>query len=99
VLEDRPVKGRGAVSNRSGRYERHQRIEVDDGWSRPQDPERDRPYPEDEADWAQRPRTTVTADASRSVIARNQSPDVPFEQSINPYRGCGCSPSRMPPRC
>ena len=36
--------------------------------------------------------TTVTKDASRAVIARNQSPDIPFEQSINPYRGCehGC---------
>ena len=39
-----------------------------------------------------RPRTEVRADRSRSVIARNQSPDIPFEQSINPYRGCehGC---------
>lgn len=79
-------KGRGAVSNRAGRYEPHARERIDDGWAPPagavlaaedQEPKL---------------RTTVAIDASRTVIARNQSPDVPFDRSINPYRGCehGC---------
>jgi len=71
-------KGRGAVSNDAGRYEPHGRIAIDDGWaSGAEDPQ---------------PRTTVGRDSSRSVIARNTSPDVPFDRSINPYRGCehGC---------
>ena len=81
TLPDRPRKGRGAVSNASGRFEPHARITVDDGWAA--DDEEDRPAPL---------RTTVTTDASRTVIARNASPDVPFDRSINPYRGCehGC---------
>ncbi len=81
-----PRKGRGAVSNRSGRYEAHARERVDDGWS---PPARSPVEPEDEEP---RLRTTVAIDASRTVIARNQSPDVPFDRSINPYRGCehGC---------
>ncbi len=82
ALPDRPRKGRGAVSNRSGRYESEDRITVDDGWSVTAAGE-----PE-----ATRLATRVTPDASRSVIARNESPDVPFDRSINPYRGCehGC---------
>jgi len=80
-LPEQPRKGRGAVSNETGRYEALQRVTFDDGWldSRP---EEDLPPL----------RTTVTADKSREVIARNQSPDVPFDRSINPYRGCehGC---------
>ena len=82
ALPDRPRKGRGAVSNRSGRYEAQARIAVDDGWS----------FAEAEEPEVPRLATRVTADKSRSVIARNDSPDVPFERSINPYRGCehGC---------
>ncbi len=82
TLPKQALKGRGAVSNRSGRYETEQRVAVDDGWATPEDGE-----PE-----ALRPSTTVTVDSSRTVIARNQSPDVPFDRSINPYRGCehGC---------
>ncbi len=76
-----PRKGRGAVSNRSGRYEAHRREAVDDGWA-------------SIAGAAPEPaqRTRVEPDATRGVIARNQSPDVPFDRSINPYRGCehGC---------
>jgi DNA repair photolyase len=73
------IKGRGAVSNRDGRYEALRREPFDDGWGSA-DPE---PPPR---------RTTVTTDAARSVITRNDSPDVPFSQSVNPYRGCehGC---------
>ncbi len=62
-----------------GRFESLQREALDDGWGI--------------LDEVPPPlRTTVTRDASRSVIAHNQSPDVPFDQSINPYRGCehGC---------
>ena len=79
-LPDAARKGRGAVSNRSGRYEAGQRLRTDDGWDAPA--EDDLPAL----------RTTVAIDASRTVIARNDSPDLAFDQSINPYRGCehGC---------
>jgi DNA repair photolyase len=77
-VPDRPRKGRGAVTNRTGRFERLAGEKVDDGWA----PDEDLPPL----------RTTVSVDASRTVIARNQSPDIPFDRSINPYRGCehGC---------
>jgi DNA repair photolyase len=83
-LPDQAVKGRGAVSNRPGRFEPGQRPREDDGWAMPGD--------HGEEDDAPPLRTTVAIDASRSIISRNQSPDIPFEQSINPYRGCehGC---------
>jgi DNA repair photolyase len=74
-------KGRGAVSNPAGRFERDLRVACDDGW--PGDPEdAERPGP----------RTVVMPDASRSIIARNASPDIGFDASINPYLGCehGC---------
>ncbi len=73
-------KGRGATSNRDGRYERYRTAAVDDGWGGLDAP-------------AEKLRTTVTEDASRSIIARNSSPDIDFDRSINPYRGCehGCS--------
>ncbi|WP_119462108.1 PA0069 family radical SAM protein [Rhodospirillaceae bacterium SYSU D60014] len=80
-LPDQPLKGRGAVSNRSGRFEAAAREASDDGWRI------------DESDDDLPPlRTTVMPDASRTVIARNRSPDIPFDRSINPYRGCehGC---------
>lgn len=72
-------RGRGGVSNRSGRFEVARREAFDDGW--------------DTVERADPLRTEVLADASRSVITRNQSPDVPFDRSINPYRGCehGCA--------
>ena len=80
TLPPQAVKGRGAVSNRPGRYELGERPLEDDGWSNPT---------ADDAEAELPPlRTTVLPDTSRSVIARNQSPDVPFDQSINPYRGC-----------
>jgi DNA repair photolyase len=83
TADPRRLKGRGALSNASGRYEPHTRSLVDDGWD---DGWRD-------GDLAPPPlRTEVLYDASRSIIARNKSPDISFEQSINPYRGCehGC---------
>jgi DNA repair photolyase len=76
----RTKKGRGARSNASGRFEPTARIAVDDGWQNG-DSEELPPL-----------RTTVTVDSTRTIIARNDSPDVPFDRSINPYRGCehGC---------
>lgn len=75
----RTLKGRGALTNTSGRYEHWSRADIDDGWGW---------YDEDVPPL----RTTLTRDASRTVISYNESPDVPFDRSINPYRGCehGC---------
>jgi DNA repair photolyase len=88
-LPDQPRKGRGAVSNRAGRYEAHGRVAVDDGWGRDghDDDGSDGDGPEPPS-----PPTVLTADATRTIIARNDSPDIPFDRSINPYRGCehGC---------
>ena len=83
-LPDRPRKGRGAVSNRAGRYEAFETDAIDDGWSLPGG--------DLEAAFAPSVQTLVGRDASRKIIARNQSPDVPFDRSINPYKGCehGC---------
>jgi len=80
-LPSRPRKGRGAVGNPAPRYDRESRVAVDDGWRQPED-EGDPPPLQ----------TIVAIDTSKSIIARNDSPDIPFEQSINPYRGCehGC---------
>jgi DNA repair photolyase len=85
-LPDRARKGRGAVSNRAGRYERFSHHAVDDGWR-----DADGHVREDE-DGPSKLVTSVQKDTSRTVIARNDSPDVGFDRSINPYRGCehGC---------
>ncbi|MBW4050852.1 MAG: PA0069 family radical SAM protein [Proteobacteria bacterium] len=72
-----PLKGRGALSNPTGRFESRRREAVDDGW-----------YQEEVPDFIP---TSIEPDRARSVIARNDSPDIPFEQSINPYRGCSHS--------
>src|SRR5215469_5667484 len=71
-------RGRGTASNVSGRYEPVARVAFDDGW---QGLEQLPPF-----------KTTVTVDATRKIIARNDSPDISFDRSINPYRGCehGC---------
>lgn len=73
------IKGRGAASNREGRFEAIAKTIEDDGWYR------------DEA-LPPRPATQVTIEAARTIISHNDSPDVPFTASINPYRGCehGC---------
>ncbi len=75
------LRGRGAPANPVGRFEAWRREAVDDGWGGLEQLAGDPP-----------PRTEVYTDRARSVISRNDSPDVPFEQSINPYRGCehGC---------
>jgi DNA repair photolyase len=71
-------RGRGAQSNATGRFEPHTTIAFDDGW---QSIEELPPF-----------RTEVAIDTARKVITRNSSPDIPFDRSINPYRGCehGC---------
>lgn len=76
-----PTKGRGAVSNLTGRFEANQRESFDDGWHLAGDEDDLPPV-----------KTILTADASRTILARNDSPDIPFDRSINPYRGCehGC---------
>jgi DNA repair photolyase len=83
TLPDRARKGRGAVSNPTGRYEGAVRVATDDGWAHGTGPDADDLPPL---------RTHVARDASRTIISRNESPDIPFTQSINPYRGCehGC---------
>lgn len=79
ILPDCRIKGRGAVSNRVGRYETEAQVAVDDGWG---------------ASEVEPPklRTTLGIDTARSVITYNDSPDIGFDRSINPYRGCehGC---------
>jgi DNA repair photolyase len=78
---ERPLafRGRSAQSNASGRFEPIQTEAFDDGWG----VEDDRPRPLI---------TTLTPEAARAIITRNDSPDVRFDRSINPYRGCehGC---------
>ncbi len=73
------AKGRGARSNATGRYEPQQHEAFDDGWTH------------DDAPVAAL-RTTLTPEHARTIIARNDSPDVGFDRSINPYKGCehGC---------
>jgi DNA repair photolyase len=74
-----PRKGRGAASNGSGRFEAERRVAFDDGWGMADE----EPLPLT---------TTLTVDSTRTIIARNDSPDIGFDRSINPYRGCehGC---------
>jgi DNA repair photolyase len=73
------ARGRASRSNDSSRYDAFTRAEFGDGWT----PEDDEP--------AQR-QTTLTAETARVIISRNDSPDIGFDRSINPYRGCehGC---------
>ena len=71
-------RGRGSLSNASGRYERESREAVDDGWGTL---EALAPF-----------KTLVTMERAKTIITRNDSPDLSFDRSINPYRGCehGC---------
>ena len=82
MLPPRPLeakKGRGAVSNLQGRYEVNGRESFDDGWVR--DEEESAPF-----------KTQVTDEYAKTILSRNTSPDIPFNVSLNPYRGCehGC---------
>lgn len=91
-----PIKGRGSLSNRGSRFHALQRQACPDDWAwspsngwfggtqlpdfPPQPPE------------PSRPATTVSTERARSIVSRNNSPDIPFDRSINAYRGCehGC---------
>ncbi|MES3001993.1 MAG: PA0069 family radical SAM protein [Pseudomonadota bacterium] len=77
------IKGRGAASRIAHRFEKAERADFDDGWSTLEDGLGESGAP---------PRTEVIWEEARSVISSNESPDVYFERSINPYRGCehGC---------
>ncbi|MEL7448762.1 MAG: PA0069 family radical SAM protein [Pseudomonadota bacterium] len=76
---DKVIKGRGAASNSEGRFETRRVCATDDGW-----------YRDDED--AVAVETVLSADPSKSILVTNGSPDIPFEVSINPYKGCehGC---------
>ena len=79
VLLPRPLaatKGRGAVSNLQGRYELNGRERFDDGWAGVDD------------DASAPLKTVVTDEIAKSILSRNTSPDIPFNVSLNPYRGC-----------
>jgi DNA repair photolyase len=72
------IKGRGAISNTSGRFETERRSLESDGWAVPET--------------MRRLRTEVTEERARTIVTHNDSPDISFDRSINPYRGCehGC---------
>jgi DNA repair photolyase len=74
------ARGRSSQSNASGRFERYQTENFDDGWSALDDEE------------SERVDTTLTAENAKTILSRNDSPDVGFDRSVNPYRGCehGC---------
>ena len=78
TADPRRLQGRGAISNASSRYDREKRVLFDDGWG---DEEELPPF-----------KTEIIRDTTRTIIARNTSPDISFDRSINPYRGCehGC---------
>ena len=75
---DERLKARGTDTRPDGRFERHQRACESDGWDIPEE--------------VRLLRTEVTVERPRSIITRNTSPDISFDRSINPYRGCehGC---------
>jgi DNA repair photolyase len=77
-----PHKGRGAVSNLQGRHEVHGRERFDDGWT----------VPGLKEEGPAAPKTIVTDEFAKTILTRNASPDIPFNVSLNPYRGCehGC---------
>ena len=79
AIDHKRRRGRGVHSNASGRFEREQRFDSDDGWSSLAMLE---PF-----------KTEVFEEPARSIISHNSSPDLSFSQTINPYRGCehGCS--------
>ena len=72
-----PLKGRGASANVANRYHAEIRETVEDGWTR---------------DETSAPQTSLAVDHARSALSWNDSPDIPFDRSVNPYRGCehGC---------
>ncbi len=87
-----PIKGRGATNNMQGRYEVDQRASFDDGWT---DSVREIETVDEGDEGAATPRklrTIVTEERAKSILNRHNSPDLPFNVTLNPYRGCehGC---------
>ncbi|MBL8518485.1 MAG: PA0069 family radical SAM protein [Betaproteobacteria bacterium] len=78
-----PLKGRGAVGNPQHRFDALTREAFDDGWS----------LDTDAGEATAALRTQITEELAKSILTRNQSPDLPFGLSLNPYRGCehGCT--------
>jgi len=95
-----PTKGRGAVTNLQGRFERDQREAFDDGWLTSEAEPLQAGEGCRHVDGPAQPAgassskliTQVTIEQARSILTRNASPDIPFDVSLNPYRGCehGC---------
>ena len=81
VAPPAPRKGRGAVTNIQGRYERDEREAFEDGWA-----------PDSEDGGTSPLKTQVFEERAKSILTHNASPDIPFRVSLNPYRGCehGC---------
>ncbi|HVW49420.1 MAG TPA: PA0069 family radical SAM protein [Trinickia sp.] len=81
VAPPQPLKGRGAITNLQGRFERDQREAVDDGWA-----------PDTGEGALPALKTHIFEENAKSILTRNASPDIPFSVSLNPYRGCehGC---------
>ncbi|MEH6475849.1 MAG: PA0069 family radical SAM protein [Sneathiella sp.] len=77
--DDPRIRGRGATFNPTGRFCNEEREVISDDWS---------DFRSEEAAF----QTTITLETARSILSRNTSPDLPFDRSINPYRGCehGC---------
>jgi DNA repair photolyase len=77
LLPGQRARARGALGNAVGRYEPRQRVGFEDGWEPPEE---------------QVIRTEVRTERPRSALSYNRSPDLPFDRSVNPYRGCehGC---------
>ncbi|MEM5502152.1 PA0069 family radical SAM protein [Ahrensia kielensis] len=77
-VHERRSRGRGSAMNPTGRFEAFTRTEIDDGW---QTIDELPPF-----------KTEVTVERARTIITKNTSPDISFDKSINPYRGCehGC---------
>lgn len=78
IMPGQRLRARGALSNRAGRFEPETRLAADDGW--------------DSADPARLVQTEVRIESPRTALSYNRSPDLPFDRSVNPYRGCehGC---------
>lgn len=91
IIPEKHRRGRGAVSNASGRFESEQRVRIDDGWGANGAGGQGNSW--QETDELPTLRTTVMADTTKRIITTNDSPDISFSQSINSYRGCehGCT--------
>ena len=79
IIPIHAIKGRGTATRMPHRFEKDVRSAWDDGWGTLEDTAGEN---------AQPPQTTVTFEDARSAISRNDSPDIHFDYSVNPYRGC-----------